>query len=357
MRYASILGKVHVRMSLTRLVKSVSSLWISSLPNGRVANKFRTHSPNPASARAMQGKPAEGQGKLKKGGLSSLGGAEQKGMTRNSSWIWDWKQSPASSRDNSSHGGNLWGSKPDSLENSSHGGTLFGPSRDNSTHGGNKMKRNVSFSQDLTDLVEGKKAPAWPDQSPSKSPPVMDGTGGGMRRNKSWIWDWKTATPPASLPASRDNSLRGGNVFGAIFTPSAPVISEISEETAPAQGGAGQAEAPGGLGEGLKRSMSFIWDWGKYRTTPPSTPGNSLHAGSAFAGAFDKEEEGEEGEEARRMQPAIEPPRAMVKNHSIGSFMWNWGQSRVSPPSTPGNSLHRGNAWAAEPEDASVDVE
>ena len=80
----------------------------------------------------------------------------------------------------------------------------------------------------------------------------------------------------------------------------------------------------------------------KYREQDPNqTPHSSLHGGNAFAPTGSEQEE-----EVKEEMPAIEPPKAMRKNLSIGSFMWDWGQQRPSPTSTPGNSTHQGTAFA-----------
>jgi len=224
----------------------------------------------------------------------------------------------------------------------------LGSSREGSTHGG--MRRNVSF----TDMAGGQITDDPDRQTPrSREPsghggnlfkPMLSGlsglaspvvsAGSTMKRNASWVWDWKNQTPPDS----RGPSQHGGTVFAPCACP--------TDQTGAATGAEAPEEAPPA---GMRRnSMSFLWDWGKYRNTPPGTPGSSAHGGNAFAPPKDGAEgEGEEEEEAPRdpLQPAIQPPRSMVKNMSIGSFMWDWGQSRVSPPSTPGSSKHGGDAF------------
>ena len=129
--------------------------------------------------------------------------AKESNLRRNASWVWDWNQSPNSSRGASLHGGNAFGSPP-SREASGHGGSLFGAgkegsghggslfgksgSREGSQHNGNKMRRNVSFSG-LGKEPPSREASAhggnlWNGGSPGGSP------GGGMRRNGSWIWEY-----------------------------------------------------------------------------------------------------------------------------------------------------------------------
>ena len=245
------------------------------------------------------------------------------GMVRAASWVWDWNTtSPASSQGDSLHGGKKFessnaGSPAGTRNSSAHGGKLFhNASPNNSAHGGNlfgglKMKRNVSFNN-------------LPDDAPERTSRNASAHGGnlfapqpagGMRRNGSEIWDWKASTPPES----RDPSAHGGNAW------SNPA------ENAPKEG----------FTEGMKRSMSFIWDWGKYRDEPPKTPAASRNASQHGGNAFAPPPE-------PSLEPAIQPPKAMTKNFSIGSFMWDWGQSRVSPPSTPGNSLHGGQQFVPE---------
>ena len=82
---------------------------------------------------------------------------------------------------------------------------------------------------------------------------------------------------------------------------------------------------------------------GSRTTSPPATPGNSLHGGGAFKPA-DATDEQEAADPAASLPFA--PPKAMTKNLSIGSFLYDWGHQRVSPQSTPGNSLHGGSSFA-----------
>ena len=266
------------------------------------------------------------------------------------SWMWEWMQSPASSRNSSAHGGNLFG--PSSRNSSAHGGNLFGPasrgdgfgnsslrggnmfgglfgskeqsspasalasspgSRNSSLHGGNrfgKMKRNVSFSE-----MQGREE-------------AIDKASNALKRNESssWLWVWGQS-PPASQPASRENSGHGGNIFAGEKPPSPT------------------GQAPAGM---LRRnSLSFLWDWAKYRESPPSTPGNSLHGGNQFGPSPPVEEDETEGEAGEDL-PAIVPPKAMTRQLSIGSYMWNWGAQRASPMSSPEGSSHGGSMYLAD---------
>jgi len=246
------------------------------------------------------------------------------GMQRNRSFLWDWRQptppeSRSSSCNPSAHGGSTFSGLGfgSSREASGHGGSLFGTrsamsgSREGSLHGGTRMKRNVSFSElSNTNSREGSQH------------------GSTLPRTGSFLWDWKAGTPPMSRDVSRDASLRGGNLW-----PTQEAAQEV-----PADFGGDQP--PSSIADGIKHSLSFVWDWGKYRQSPPPTPGGSLHGGNQFVVE----------EEADPLKPAIMPPKAMTKQLSIGSFMWNWGQARASPPATPGASKHGGNAFA--PEDA-----
>lgn len=230
-------------------------------------------------------------------------------LRRSSSWMWEWKQSPASSRNSSVHGGSLLGFS--SREASGHGGSAFSTSREGSMHGGSRMKRNVSFSSDLT------------DGAPTIASPR------GMRRTGSWVWDWATTSPPASTPASREGSLHNANEF----TDRMPPLSERPQ--------CDESEADSttiGALEPLVRSMSFLWDWGKDRVSPPATPATSLHGGSAFLPDEDA---------TTPPEPAIKPPKSLVRNLSMGSFLFDWSAPtwRASPPSTPGTSLRGGSEF------------
>jgi len=236
-------------------------------------------------------------------------------LKRSPSWVWDWKTSPAPSRGSSLHGANAFGSR----EGSTHGGNSSS-SRENSAHGDTtpKMRRNVSFSSEI-------------GLTPSRESSQHGGSVFGLRRNGSWLWDWQGAS---SAPASRDASLHGQSNF----TPQSPVAEEPDVTDGP--------EAPTGQGNGLVRSMSFLWDWSKYRQSPASTPGNSLHGGNAFA-APPKPDDATPPEPEESLP--FKPPKAMQKELSIGSFLFDWGQSRVSPPGTPGASLHGGSNFPNAP--------
>ena len=95
---------------------------------------------------------------------------------------------------------------------------------------------------------------------------------------------------------SRDVSLRGGNVFANIKEGEEQISEEEQIST---------AELP------MKRasSFSFLWDWAKYRGSPPTTPHASLHDGNVFGG---------KAEPAGLLQPAIQPPKGMIRDRSIG---------------------------------------
>jgi len=255
-------------------------------------------------------------------------------MPRNDSSIWDWptasppSSTPASSRDvtpsamrsafKSSREGSLRDGSAmvaGSRDGSLRGGILFDSSRENSAHGGNRMRRNVSFTN-----IEGTAVPERISVSLGPTAGL-----GSLRRNGSWLFDWHSATPPASLPASREPS-----VHGSSFYPKEDVdfgLYPKEEVDAP----------PTGFVGGMQRSLSFLWDWGRYRpASQPVTPGSSLRAGTAF------------GATKGDTEPAVMPPKAMTKSLSIGSYMWHWGGQRVSPPSTPGTSQHGAKAFAPE---------
>jgi len=203
--------------------------------------------------------------------------------------------------------GGLYGSKEQSTPTSALASSPG--SRNSSLHGGNrfgKMKRNVSFSE-----MNSKEE-------------AMQKAGDAMKRNEStsWLWVWGQS-PPASQPSSRESSGHGGKLFAG-ETPT--------------------GQSPGGM---RRNSLSFLWDWAKYRTSPPSTPGNSLHGGNQFGPSPPAEEDEAEGEAGEDM-PAVVPPKAMTRQLSIGSYMWNWGAQRTSPASSPGSSSHGGNMYLTE---------
>ena len=166
-----------------------------------------------------------------------------------------------------------------------------------------------------------------------------------LRRNASWVWDWKqspNSSRGASLhggnafgsPPSREASGHGGSLFGA--------GKEGSGHGGSLFGKSGSREGSQHNGNKMRRNVSFS-GLGK---EPPSREA-SAHGGNAFAA-----EEEEEVNHGGSKTPAIQPPKAMTKNHSIGSFMWDWGAQRVSPPSTPGSSLHGGSQFTQKPANA-----
>lgn len=110
---------------------------------------------------------------------------------------------------------------------------------------------------------------------------------------------------------SRNPSLRGGSAFA----PDQPPIDETRPSPTP-----------------MRRNLSFMWDWAKFRDSPPATPHASLHGGQAFATAG----------EAEKTQLAVEPPKALTRDRSIGSFMWSWDAMRSSNTSSPNTSVHNG---------------
>ena len=89
-----------------------------------------------------------------------------------------------------------------------------------------------------------------------------------IRRNDSWLWDWKTQQ--SSVSSSANNSQHGGHFF----------TEKYKNENEQAQ---------------IKRNMSFLWDWAKYRespnvtpnVTPNITPNNSDHNGTVFEKCVD----------------------------------------------------------------------
>lgn len=233
--------------------------------------------------------------------------------------MWDWKgpspaSSTAASRNSSLHAGNAFKPSPTTSRNSSlRGGNLWNQLQ--AEAGGSphdsKMRRNVSFSGNV------------PENAPSRESSQHGGNlFGGMRRTNSWVWDWMASSNPNSRDSSPNVSLHDKNNFG----PGGKYAVDVKQEQ-------------GGGGGDMRRSLSFLWDWGKFRNSPVSTPGNSQHGGSNFA----PEEEQTVGSHGGQLPYEI--PKALTRGNSVGSFLWNWGWERSSPPRTPGNSSHGGNAF------------
>lgn len=111
-----------------------------------------------------------------------------------------------------------------------------------------------------------------------------------MARSSSWLHFWKASTPPESVASSRNNSAHGGNVFG-----------NVSDDAKP-----------------MQRSNSFMWNWSKYRAddpvSSPASPGSSSHGANQFSADANGDQVPCE------IKPAITPPRAMMRNLSMGSF-------------------------------------
>lgn len=184
-------------------------------------------------------------------------------MPRNDSSVWDWQAgSPPPSQGASLHNGNVFApdkqaSPPVSRGNSKHKGNMFGP--------------------DGQLLVSS------------------------MKKSPSTLWFWETKE--SSLPSSRNNSVRKGTAFSeSVFGehPERPsrnnslrggnaFVGGIAEETA----------APTNAPMKRNSSFSFLWNWGKYRR--------------------DGEDESEDSVAASRTSdPAVMPPKGMMKNRSIG---------------------------------------
>jgi len=304
-------------------------------------------------------------------------------LNRAGSWMWEWSQSkgsskqssPVASREASLHGGNLFAGMP-SRESSVSSGNLFGPD------GTTKMKRNVSFSDILPSgsptRASGASSPtgSWiwdwntasaPASKPaSREPSLKGGSAFGpgspqqpaMKRAGSWIWEWNTASAPASKPASRDPSLKGGSAFGP-GSPQQPAMKRAGSwvwdwntASAPASKPAsrdpslkgGSAFGPGSPQQpAMKRnlSVSALWDWSFERPSPNDTPDGSQHGG---------DESAPDVSDATEQTSALpyELPKALTKNLSIGTFLFDWGGQRVSPPHTrqvtPDPSLRDGIA-------------
>jgi len=264
-------------------------------------------------------------------------------MARSASLLWDWNQSNRSS---------LLSSPMASREASQHGGDLFGVT---SPSGTTKMKRNVSFSDNLPTSPRSSRRDSWVWDWSTASPPASKpasregslkggnffGLGGGATSptgSGSWVWNWSTASPPASRPASRDSSLKGGNAFGGPSpdgmkrsqswvwdwsTASAPTSKPASRPASRDSSLKGGNAFGMPSSDGLKRSLSLnrMWDWGADRQSPDS----SEHGGNDFT---------PDVSDAPSSALPFEPPKALTKNLSMGSFLFDWGAQRVSPPHT-----------------------
>ena len=76
------------------------------------------------------------------------------------------------------------------------------------------------------------------------------------------LFSWKSKSPPLSP----GGSLHAQEQFKAAAPP-ASILGDAALKVAPAEV----------VVSSMKRSLSFLWDWSKYRGSPQSTPGNSLH--------------------------------------------------------------------------------
>jgi len=274
-------------------------------------------------------------------------------LKRRDSRMWDWVtkiagSSEPASRAGSLHGGNLFswmgkssppsGSTPDSRGGSLHGGNRFGDSmpgsRGGSLHGGNRFGK---LKQGSEINLAGMASDASKAKVMNKAELAMDG-----QESSSWLWVWMNRTPPASQPGSRNASAHGGNLFGSMFGSPSPTGGGPS----PTGSRSGASEGDGSTLGMRRRSLSFLWNWGLYRPSPPQTPGSSMHGGNVFNPAEAAAQEGEGEEEEGAKEPAIMPPKALTRGNSIGSFMWDWGAMRPSPTQSPGGSQHGGNVFA-----------
>lgn len=141
----------------------------------------------------------------------------------------------------------------------------------------------------------GRRSPGGSAQSPGSlsdgmGMPVEGEQSPTMARSSSWLHFWKASTPPESVASSRNNSAHGGNVFG-----------NLSDDAKP-----------------MQRSNSFMWNWSKYRAddpvSSPASPGSSSHGANQFSVDANGDQVPCE------IKPAITPPRAMMRNLSMGSF-------------------------------------
>ena len=184
-------------------------------------------------------------------------------MPRNDSSVWDW---PA-------------GSAPPSQGASLHNGNVFVPDKQASppVSQGNSKHKGTQFGPDGQLLVSS------------------------MKKSPSTLWFWETKE--SSLPSSRNNSVRKGTAFSeSVFGehPERPSRNNsLRGGNAFAGGIAEETTAPTNAPMKRNSSFSFLWNWGKYRR--------------------DGEDESEDSVAASRTSdPAVMPPKGMMKNRSIG---------------------------------------
>lgn len=210
-------------------------------------------------------------------------------LPRRGSFLWDWTSaSPPSSRGSSLHGGNFFGSNastPSSRNSSLHGGSRFAKKRNVSfpDSGGSTGSYLWFWGQSPAPSRDSSLHGATNFASSDEGANAVQASPKELKRNSSFsfLWNWAQYRAPEDKTPS--NSLHGGNHFSDIL--------QIDDD-------------------GANKDK-------------------------------DKGEQEKEGEP----EPAILPPKAMTKNLSMGSFMWSWGAQRTSPPSTPGNSQHGGSAY------------
>lgn len=163
-------------------------------------------------------------------------------------------------------------------------------SRDSSAHGGNLF----SSAMGLAGLGRPKAVRTDNGASPTATR--------GLPRRQSWVWDWVAG----STPSTPDGSVHGDAQFPTDITD--------------AQGDAAERkESPTATVGVLRRgsSASFLWDWGKYRGSPPQTPGpspgNSVEGGDVFSPSATKKVEGSK-------TLGIELPRTLTRGLSMSSL-------------------------------------
>jgi len=256
--------------------------------------------------------------------------------------MWEWKsKSPPPSTEASVTGGNLFGNLKGgttSREASGHGGSLFGssPSREGSTHGSGRRRTNFADLAGVGELADDptRSVPKSRDSSAhggnlfssamglaglGRPKAVRTDNGAsptatrGLPRRQSWVWDWVAG----STPSTPDGSVHGDAQFPTDITD--------------AQGDAAERkESPTATVGVLRRgsSASFLWDWGKYRGSPPQTPGpspgNSVEGGDVFSPSATKKVEGSK-------TLGIELPRTLTRGLSRSSLMWSWGKKEPEP--------------------------
>jgi len=233
-------------------------------------------------------------------------------MPRNDSSVWDW---PA-------------GSAPPSQGASLHNGNVFVPDKQASppVSQGNSKHKGTQFGPDGQLLVSS------------------------MKKSPSTLWFWETKE--SSLPSSRNNSVRKGTAFSeSVFGehPERPSRNNsLRGGNAFAGGIAEETTAPTNAPMKRNSSFSFLWNWGKYRRDGEDAPGKEAESEDSVAAS--RISDARFAAASKTLDPAVMPPKGMMKNRSIGSYMWSWDAMRASPPSSPGASGHAGAKFVVNDE-------